>query len=89
MNTTRRIHLNPQSKGNLGKSFEAEFRTAWLERLGITWNGSDLDDRHYTFANRHPQVVRSYELGKRPGEQDCSLELVSPRVEGHGIRAYR
>jgi hypothetical protein len=45
MNTTRRIHLNPQSKGNLGKSFEAEFRTAWLDKLGVPWNGSDLDDR--------------------------------------------
>src|SRR6266545_3480237 len=63
MNITRRIHLNPQSKGNLGKSFEAEFRTAWLNRLGIAWNGSDLDDRHCTFANRHPQTVRSYQLG--------------------------
>ena len=31
MNLTRRIHLNPQSKGSLGKSFEAEFRTAWLD----------------------------------------------------------
>ena len=49
MNTTRRIHLNPQSKGNLGKSFEAEFRTAWLDKLGVPWNGSDLDDRHHTF----------------------------------------
>jgi Zn-dependent M32 family carboxypeptidase len=56
MNTTRRIHLNPQSKGNLGKSFEAEFRTAWLDKLGVPWNGSDLDDRHHTFANRHPQA---------------------------------
>ena len=45
MNITRRIHLNPQSKGNLGKSFEAEFRTAWLDRLGIPWTGSDLEDR--------------------------------------------
>ena len=45
MNTTRRVHLNPQSKGNLGKSFEAEFRTAWLDKLGVPWNGSDLDDR--------------------------------------------
>src|SRR5438046_5076295 len=34
MNITRRIHLNPQSKGSLGKSFEAEFRTAWLDSLG-------------------------------------------------------
>ena len=25
--------------------FEAEFRTAWLDRLGIRWNGSDLDDQ--------------------------------------------
>ncbi len=38
MNITRRIHLNPQSKGNLGKSFEAEFRTAWLDQLGVQWN---------------------------------------------------
>ena len=45
MNTPRRIHLNPQSNGNLGKSFEAEFRTAWLDKLGVPWNGSDLDDR--------------------------------------------
>src|SRR5208283_2150507 len=51
MNITRRIHLNPQSKGNLGKSLEAEFRTAWLDRLGIPWNGSDLDDRHHTLAS--------------------------------------
>src|ERR1700733_8777068 len=52
MNIKRRIHLNPQSKGNLGKSFEAEFRTAWLDQLGVQWNGSDLDDRHHTFASR-------------------------------------
>jgi hypothetical protein len=24
-NITKRIHINPQSKGSLGKSFEAEF----------------------------------------------------------------
>ena len=30
-NITKRIHINPQSKGSLGKSFEAEFRTAWLD----------------------------------------------------------
>jgi hypothetical protein len=53
MNTTRRIHLNPQSKGNLGKSFEAEFRTAWLDKLGVLWNGSDLDDRHHTLLQRY------------------------------------
>ena len=74
MNTTRRIHLNPQSKGNLGKSFEAEFRTAWLDRLGVPWNGSDLDDRHHTFANRHPETVRSYQLGN---EQESKTALLS------------
>ncbi len=30
-NVTKRIHINPQSKGSLGKSFEAEFRTARLD----------------------------------------------------------
>ncbi len=75
MNITRRIHLNPQSKGNLGKSFEAEFRTAWLNRLGIPWNGSDLDDRHCTFANRHPQNVRSYQLGNEHESKTALLTL--------------
>jgi hypothetical protein len=74
MNTIRRIHLNPQSKGNLGKSFEAEFRAAWLDRLGVPWNGSDLDDRHHTFANRHPEIVRSYQLGN---EQESKAELLT------------
>ncbi len=74
MNTNRRIHLNPQSKGNLGKSFEAEFRVAWLDRLGIQWNGSDLDDRHHTFASRHRDSVRSYELGS---EQESKTALLS------------
>ena len=41
------IDFTWQSKGNLGKSFEAEFRTAWLHKLGVPWNGSDLDDRHH------------------------------------------
>jgi hypothetical protein len=74
MNIAQRIHLNPQSKGNLGKSFEAEFRTAWLDRLGIAWNGSDLDDRHQTFASRHPEAVRSYPLGN---QQESKTELLS------------
>src|ERR1041384_7518158 len=74
MNITRRIHLNPQSKGNLGKSFEIEFRTAWLDYLAIPWNGSDLDDRHHTFAHRHAGAVRSYQLGN---EQESKTELLS------------
>src|SRR5688572_14819962 len=75
MNITRRIHLNPQSKGNLGKSFETEFRTAWLDRLGITWNGSDLDDRHHTFASRHPHLVRSYQLRNEHESKTALLSL--------------
>ena len=74
MNITRRIHLNPQSKGNLGRSFELEFRAAWLDRLGVTWNGSDLDDRHRTFATRHRDLVRSYQLGD---EYESKTELLT------------
>ena len=75
MNIARRIHLNPQSKGNLGKSFEAEFRTAWLDRLAVQWNGSDLDDRHHTFANRHPEAVESYQLGNEHESKTALLKL--------------
>src|ERR1700691_5329305 len=75
MNITRRIHLNPQSKGNLGKSFEAEFRTAWLDQLGVPWNGSDLDDRHPTFAHRHREAVRSYQLGNEHESKTALLSL--------------
>ena len=75
MNITRRIHLNPQSKGNLGKSFEAEFRVAWLDRHGLAWNGSDLDDRHHTFASRHPENVRSYQLGNEHESKTALLSL--------------
>jgi hypothetical protein len=75
MNITRRIHLNPQSKGNLGKSFEAEFRVAWLDRHGLAWNGSDLDDRHHTFASRHPDNVRSYQLGSEHESKTALLSL--------------
>ena len=52
INITKLIHINPQSKGSLGKSFEAEFRTAWLDYHQISWNGSDLDDRHHSFFDR-------------------------------------
>jgi len=82
MNTTRRIHLNPQSKGNLGKSFEAEFRTAWLDRLGVPWNGSDLDDRHCTFASRHREVVRSYQLGNEHESKTALLSLFRRVLKG-------
>jgi len=75
MNLTRRIHLNPQSKGSLGKSFEAEFRTAWLDSLEIPWNGSDLDDRHHSFADRHPEQVQLYRLGNDDDSKSTLLGL--------------
>jgi hypothetical protein len=74
-NINKRIHINPQSKGSLGKSFEAEFRTAWLEYHGIQWNGSDLDDRHHSFADRHPEQVQSYKLGSEDESKSTLLGL--------------
>jgi hypothetical protein len=74
-NIIKRIHINPQSKGSLGKSFEAEFRTAWLDYHGIQWNGSDLDDRHCSFADRHPQQVQSYTLGNDDDSKSTLLGL--------------
>lgn len=75
MSITQRIHINPQSKGSLGKSFEAEFRTAWLDYHQINWNGSDLDDRHHSFADRHPQQVQSYTLGNDDDSKSTLLGL--------------
>jgi hypothetical protein len=75
MNITKRIHINPQSKGSLGKSFEAEFRTAWLDYRNIAWNGSDLDDRHHSFADRHPNQVRSFKLGSDDESKSTLLGL--------------
>src|ERR1022692_3587751 len=74
-NTTKLIHINPQSKGSLGKSFESEFRTAWLDYHQIGWNGSDLDDRHHSFADRHPQQVQSYTLGNDDDSKSTLLGL--------------
>lgn len=75
MNITKRIHINPQSKGSLGKSFEAEFRTAWLDYHQIPWNGSDLDDRHHSFADRHPKQVQSHTLGNDEDSKSTLLGL--------------
>src|SRR5208282_5586581 len=74
-NISKRIHINPQSKGSLGKSFEAEFRTAWLDYHGIHWNGSDLDDRHHSFADRHTEQVQSYKLGSEDESKSTLLGL--------------
>jgi len=74
-NITKSIHINPQSKGSLGKSFEVEFRTAWLDYHGIHWNGSDLDDRHHSFADRHPEQVQPYKLGNDDDSKSTLLGL--------------
>jgi len=74
-NIIKRVHINPQSKGSLGKSFEAEFRTAWLDYHGVHWNGSDLDDRHHSFADRHPEQVQSYKLGSDDESKSTLLGL--------------
>jgi hypothetical protein len=74
-NINKRIHINPQSKGSLGKSFESEFRTAWLDYRGIHWNGSDLDDRHHSFADRHPDQVQSHTLGNDDDSKSTLLGL--------------
>lgn len=70
-----RVHANPQSKGNLGKSLETEFRVAWLERHGIAWHGSDLDDRHATFSGRHPDQTKRYKLGNEQEAKAAFLAL--------------
>ena len=75
MNITKRIHIDPQSKGSLGKSFEAKFRTAWLHYHQIAWDGSDLDDRHHSFADRHPQQVQSHTLGNDEDSKSTLLGL--------------
>ena len=70
-----RVHANPQSKGNLGKSLETECRVAWLDHHGVSWHGSDLDDRHATFSNRHPDQTRRYKLGNEQEAKDAFLAL--------------
>lgn len=70
-----RVHANPQSKGNLGKSLETEFRVAWLERHGVSWHGSDLDDRHATFSGRHPDQTKRYKLGNEQEAKAAFLAL--------------
>ncbi len=97
-NISKRIHINPQSKGSLGKSFEAEFRTAWLDYHDIHWNGSDLDDRHHSFADRHPEQVQSYVLGndddskstllglfRNVSRSDASVHVIDCRAQADGL----
>jgi hypothetical protein len=97
-NIIKRIHINPQSKGSLGKSFEAEFRTAWLDYHGIHWDGSDLDDRHHSFADRHPEQVQSHKLGsddeskstllglfRNVPRSDAAIHVIDCRAQADGL----
>lgn len=70
----KKIHINPQSKGSLGKSFETECRVSWLDRCGIPWYGFDLDDRHAQFYNRHPDKVKLLSL--EDGAKDTILQMM-------------
>ena len=71
----KRIHLNPQSKGSLGKSFETECRVSFLDAIGVGWHGYDLDDRHSTFRDRHPERVELFSL--EDGAKDAILRLLA------------
>lgn len=74
----KHIHINPQSKGSLGKSFETETRSAWLHALGVPWHGYDLDDRHCTFKDRHPDNVDLVSL--EDGAKDAVLGLIKDAI---------
>ena len=52
------LHLTPMSKGGSGKSTEGEMRVSYLSARGIDWQGSDMDDRHRTFSERHIRRVK-------------------------------
>ena len=65
MNITRRIHLNPQSKGNLGRSFEVEFRVAWLDRL-MSENSNELNRWGFVDLAKRPGSVLSERSSRAP-----------------------
>lgn len=79
----KKIHINPQSKGSLGKSFETECRVAYLDKIGVPWYGFDLDDRHATFYNRHPDKVEMVSLETEPKNAILRMmKSVMKRPEG-------
>jgi hypothetical protein len=73
------IHINPQSKGSLGKSFETETRVSFLDAIGVAWHGYDLDDRHSTFRDRHADRVELFSL--EGGAKDAILRLMARALE--------
>ena len=70
------LHINPQSKGNMGKSVETELRGAWLDARGIAWRGSDFDDAHGTFRRRHPDDVNSFGFGNTKEAKEAFIPLI-------------
>ena len=74
----KKIHINPQSKGSLGKSFETECRVAFLDSVGLPWHGFDLDDRHATFYKRHPMNVELISLERDP--KDAVIRMMSQAI---------
>ncbi|MGA8658165.1 MAG: hypothetical protein WB586_18635 [Chthoniobacterales bacterium] len=72
--TEYRIVLNPQSKGNLGKSFFLEPLTNWYAAHKIEWSGADLDDRHTLSASGTPKESAR---PKTPGSPGFVLRLDS------------
>jgi hypothetical protein len=73
---TKVIHINPQSKGSLGKSFWYELFIAWCEAHNIPWVGYDLDDRHQTLHRRHPLQTKLCNIDAE-GSLDTFAELIS------------
>jgi len=63
-----RLVLPLQTKGDLGKSFEAEAFCCYLEGRGIEWRGFDLDADNRSFSSRFPQQVVLAELGHEPAD---------------------
>jgi len=74
-NIIKRIHINPQSKGSLGKSFEAEFRTTWLDYHGIRWSGCVWTRRASTRAetSQHMRGMQAAKFGHNIGSATKNL----------------
>src|ERR1035438_1866835 len=61
-----RLVLPIQSKGDLGKSFEAESFCCYLEHRAIEWVGFDLDSENRSFSSRFPKSVKEVEISREP-----------------------
>jgi hypothetical protein len=61
-----RLVLPLQSKGDLGKSFEAESFCCYLEHRAIEWMGFDLDSENLSFSSRFPKGVKPVKISREP-----------------------